>query len=255
MENSLSKKKKVLFIVEGEKTELVLLRRINRSIKLVDCEIYSYKTSIYELYDELAKDSDLELLLVLCEKESDGNKTILHHEYASIYLVFDFDPHHQKFSVEKLSEMMELFCDSTNKGKLYINYPMVESHRHLKEMPDGAFLELSVTKEEIKEYKKIVGNYSAYSNINKYDYPVIVEMVSHHLAKYNYLVTKDNRLPTLEEFVEITLKSDTDVKLMKLQHQLFKKDKLQVLNTSLFYFVDLKQRTFFKTVRKNFKLK
>lgn len=36
--------------------------------------------------------------------------------------------------------MQHCFEDSTDMGKLYLNYPMIESYLHLKSMPDGEYI-------------------------------------------------------------------------------------------------------------------
>ena len=46
---------------------------------------------------------------------------------------------------EKIKEMLELFDNETEKGKLYINYPMVESIRYFKkELPDEDYIDHQV---------------------------------------------------------------------------------------------------------------
>ena len=46
---------------------------------------------------------------------------------------------------EILSEMLEYFDDETGNGKLYVNYPMVESLKYTKELPDEHYAEYVVS--------------------------------------------------------------------------------------------------------------
>lgn len=44
---------------------------------------------------------------------------------------FDLEAHHPGFTVEKIKEMASYFVELSDIGKLYINYPMVESFFHM----------------------------------------------------------------------------------------------------------------------------
>ena len=59
--------------------------------------------------------------------------------YSDIILIFDFDPQDDLFTSKKIEEMLEYFKESSDMGKLYINYPMVESFYHMKTIPDLNF--------------------------------------------------------------------------------------------------------------------
>ncbi len=246
MVSSLSSKISVLFIVEGASAEPKIIKKICSIIGNKDYEIYSYKTSIYELYDELVFDDDLDIHLLLREKESDLRlKTIFDKKYTRTYLVFDYDPHYQKFDHAKVKHMLSYFTESSDKGKLYINYPMMESHRHLLCMPDKAFLDRVIHKHDIVEYKRVVGDVSFYTDLSKYDYSTIKEMVAHHLIKYNYLLFGSKRLPDKSTWDDWS--SIEDIEMLDLQQKTYSRDELYVLNTSIFYVIDIKPKTFFHT--------
>lgn len=60
--------KKILFLVEGKKAEYDAIKTIAKNMfNLIDenYEVYSYNSSIYELYDELNRDSDLDFNWVI----------------------------------------------------------------------------------------------------------------------------------------------------------------------------------------------
>ncbi len=52
------------------------------------------------------------------------------------------------------------FDESTDRGKLYLNYPMLESYKDLKSVPDPRFLERTVGIQEIASYKADVAERS-----------------------------------------------------------------------------------------------
>lgn len=154
-------KTKVLVLVEGAKTDVNLMKKLFDVYNINDShEIVSYKTNIYTLYKEMFDDKDpstIDLLQLLKEKEPDSEKKKKFDiNYSDIILIFDFDPQDDLFTSKKIEEMLEYFKESSDMGKLYINYPMVESFYHMKTIPDLNFHEYVVKYEEIKNYKSIV---------------------------------------------------------------------------------------------------
>jgi len=138
-------------------------------------QIVSYNTNIYALYNAVFKEVDdpydIDLLLHLRSRESDSaKKIILSQSYAEILLVFDFDPHDPQYSDEKIREMMAVFSESTEMGKLYINYPMVEVFYHVKGIPDGNYNSYTVSMLELeaKGYKERVGRESCANHYSSF---------------------------------------------------------------------------------------
>ncbi len=154
-------KTKILVLVEGAKTDVKLMQKLFDIYHLSDNhEIVSYNTNIYTLYKEMfdGKDpSSFDLLQVLKEREIDEEKKKRFDiNYSDIILIFDFDPQDNLFTPNKISEMLNYFRESSDMGKLYINYPMVESFYHMKSIPDPNFPRYIVKQDEIKKYKSIV---------------------------------------------------------------------------------------------------
>ncbi len=247
---NLQSKKNILFIVEGEKTEPGLIYHLQRVFKVdIEYNVYSYETSIYELYDSLSEDKDLDIVLLLKELTIDPDKRkILSNRFTNIYLLFDFDPHHQKYGSEKIKSMLEKFNDSTDGGKLYINYPMTESFRHLKHMPDLKFITRSVTQLEITEYKSHVDQCSIYSNLTKLNYTTARDIVIHHLTKLEYIL---HRTKIIVDSTCYDIDSLSSIDLLLKQNELYKQDKLYVINTGILYLADILQGTFLKSLQKH----
>lgn len=191
----------VLFIVEGEVTELKLLNKIKESLYLdEDFNIYPYKTNIFNLYKDLKLDDDLDVALYLKEKETSRlKKELLSKEFTAIYLIFDLEPQDHDFDPEKIKLLLTFFNDSTDKGKLLINYPMVESFKHLKSLCDQEFVSRSLPLAEIKNYKEIVSLETRYGKVEDYHHKMVMEMIIHHLVKIQYILTGIKEFPTVKQ--------------------------------------------------------
>ena len=150
-------KKKILVLVEGQKTDVRLMNHLF-SIYKIDAkyEIVSYNTNIYTLYNEMFRDGkpdELDLLQVLKAREKDVNrKEIFNVDYTDILLIFDLDPQDSSFSPRRIAEMLEYFSESSDMGKLYINYPMVEAFYHMSSIPDENYNSYTVTIKELQDH-------------------------------------------------------------------------------------------------------
>lgn len=143
-------------LVEGAKTDVKLMKHLLDVYGISsNHEIVSYNTNIYTLYKEMFYDNDpdsIDLLQLLKSRESDENKKALFDEYYSdILLIFDLDPQDREFSADKILKMKNYFTESSDMGKLYLNYPMVEAFYHLKNIPDEEYNERVVTMQELKK--------------------------------------------------------------------------------------------------------
>lgn len=190
-------KRKILILVEGEKAEVKLMNRLFSVYTEFSekYEIVSYYTNIYVLYNEFFKsgyaDDNLDILQVLKEKETYKDKRAIFDEsYTDILLIFDLDPHDSEFSASKIREMQNYFSESSDMGKLYINYPMVESFHHIKGFPDTEFKSRIVEKHELldKAYKTRVHNESGIRDLRKIDREQFNEVIKYNVQKALYLL-------------------------------------------------------------------
>lgn len=160
-----NRKSRILFCVEGEKTDVTLMEKLIALYKEeldIDYEIIPYRTNIYRLYNAMFEGVDpsqMDLLVTLREHEPDPEKKQLFNKrYSDILLVFDMDPQDSYFSPNKLEIMADYFNNSTDQGKLYLNFPMLEAFYHMKSMPDCEFnqrtVDLAVLKNKL--YKDLV---------------------------------------------------------------------------------------------------
>ena len=158
-------KAKILILVEGAKTDVRLIEHLFQVYGIdAKYEIVSYGTNIYVLYNEMfyeGKPEDMDILQVLKEREQDASKKLVFaQEYTDILLVFDIEPQDGQFSVEKISAMANYFVESTDMGKLYLSYPMIEAFYHMTNIPDAEYNSRVVTICELCEgtYKQRVNS-------------------------------------------------------------------------------------------------
>lgn len=232
---------KILFICEGEKTEkkfcdLIIDRYFIDKKK--PKEYVAFGANIYSLYDEMSKDRDLDIIELVREKAKLKKDKATYEKlsmggFDEVYLIFDFDFHAPQYSFQKLLEMAEFFDNETENGKLYINYPMMESFKHFKSIPDIDFNKYKVSKDECLKYKKIVGDVSCIKHFNDITLSKLSIIIKQVLDKYSFISKKklDNYETYLKEFSQINL--------LKLQNKsLWEDGKIFVLNTSVLWGLD-----------------
>lgn len=64
---------------------------------------------------------------------TEDEKSVLMDSYTDKLLIFDFDPqdsffrNHRDEACRRFQKLMEFFSESTDHGKLYLSYPMIEA--------------------------------------------------------------------------------------------------------------------------------
>lgn len=157
-------KQKILLLVEGAKTDVVLMKHLISIYQMdIHYEIVSYCTNIYTLYHEMFENNDpeeMDLLQLLKSRESNPSiRSLFDIAYSDILLIFDLDPQDALFSPEKIEQMAKYFVESSDMGKLYINYPMIESFYHMADIPDPDYNFYFATLDEL-----LAGKYKARVN-------------------------------------------------------------------------------------------
>lgn len=206
---------KVLFVLEGKAKEPAVLDAIwgfvfarytaHKPPKVV----YTYCTHIYRLFTELSADPDLDLLGLLKEDDPDGILADSDGDtFSSVYLFFDYDGHVNMPQKEGgghwdgddiLAEMLDLFDQETERGKLFVSYPMVEAIQHLDKRPtDVSTLVTAKCKgphcpirdtcpdrpacQPVKNYKaQVAAEKPALDNISRITDATWAEIIGHHL--------------------------------------------------------------------------
>lgn len=160
---------RTLLIVEGdhEKNKLFwLLFKCFPELEIDTDDVWIYGTNIYMLYADIVKEygsewaesgDDIDLPFVISKKKH-PDSLCYKNDFKNIILVFDFERHDTNFSERKIKEIQRCFIDETDMGKLYINYPMIESYQHLKSLPDDSYIErtIPVSLQPGHKYKALV---------------------------------------------------------------------------------------------------
>lgn len=131
----------ILFVCEGASGEPDVLKKISKSFNF-SCKqiIVVFSADIHQFYRKISADPDL-VLIDLLRDSSLSNKTklngISNKNISEIYLFFDSDLHASAASPDNLKAMVDLFHDETSDhGKLYLSYPMLEAWKHIKNDPN-----------------------------------------------------------------------------------------------------------------------
>lgn len=239
----------ILIIVEGAKTEPAFFKSLLHVFDQ-NFEIYCLETNIYTLYKKMKEiefNGDLNALLTEIHP---NQRDTLSKKFAYTYLVFDCDVHHPKKddsrSIEKivadnfskLLEMSEYFVDETDPsvGKLYINYPMMESYRDCDSFFDKNYKSAMVTLSDIPSYKMNVGKrILSHIHVNNYTKQQFLSLVLQNIYKLNEILNGTWHKPSYEEYLT---QSNAKRILLAEQNIADKLKALSVINTSLFIISD-----------------
>lgn len=187
-----SSNKKILFLVEGKLESKNVKNIAEKMLSLTEenYEIISNDTVIYELFEDLRDDPDLSLVGYLKAK---GKITLNPGElskeaFSQIYLIFDFDPHYEKYSDDDIREMLQFFDNETENGKLYINYPMFEATFYIDdfENPKWLYEMVSISECNGRCFKKRVKEISCFGRKNHLDFSLRNPNDVYQSIRWNY---------------------------------------------------------------------
>ncbi len=240
--------KKVLLIVEGEVTEVELFSQINKLFfdSGTKLEFFPYRTNIYSLYNLIKSyEGWTDTVAVLKTLTNDiRKKELLDNNFAEIYLIFDAEFQDPAFKFEKIRDMLAMFDDETELGKLYINYPMVESYRDHKYYLVNDYFDRDVKINILnsKNYKSLVRTRGYTKKIHKYTATDFNKTCLLNVLKAGYLVKKRQDKMSYEEYRHnISQNAILDVE----EEFVKKRKKVSVLNTCVFFLVDYFGRKFY----------
>ena len=239
----------ILIIVEGSKTEPNFFNRLSDVFGL-KFDIYCLETNIYSLYKKMKEiDFNGDIKDVLAEIHP-NEKEMLSKKFAYTYLIFDCDAHHVGenetrtqeeivfTNLDKLSEMVNYFVDETDPsiGKLYINYPMMESYRDCDDYFENEYASAIVSISKLSSYKNHVAKKKLCSkHIDKYTKEQFSLLILQNLYKLNLICVQKWNKPNYKEYSSYS----NSANILSEERKLATKDKfLYVINTSLFMITD-----------------
>ena len=229
-------KAKALFIVEGKSAEKRIVNNLVRclgEISNLNIQTVSVSANIHMLYRKLEENNFfLNITDAICglqDVSEEDKKVLSEGPFAFKYLVFDLDLQHYDLnkgdSIQKglaeIEEMLRYFQNETDEsgGKLYINYPMLESYRDCRSFFEEEYSTKSVKLNECVDYKTIVGERGNNQNINTYSHEDFTDLICMNLYKLNQI--------TKGTWSKMGFSQYRDVTRMNL---LFNREKLSITN-------------------------
>lgn len=169
----------ILFVFEGKKREPEIFKTLEYLYfpkgQTIVC---SFGNNIYELYRQLETLHDAGDIVSLLRERNTGNPDTPFPEgtkssdFSEIFLFFDYDFQNKNLSIEEMnrqiSQMLDMFSDETDMGKLYINYPMLEAIRYTQELPDKDFNTYTISQQECQaqDFKNLAQQFSFYGSLD-----------------------------------------------------------------------------------------
>lgn len=227
----------IAIIYEGVKIEPIILKNIIRNFfsnEVVDIPIgAAYGGNIHDLANILKNGEELDIISVVKEKiKRSASKSKYkdfidksRDDFSEIYLFFDCDPQHMyNGNIDKngcldnnlndIKTMFDIFNNETNNGKLYVNYPMVESLKDIQ-CPNDCCVRCFERIDNLTSYKSIVAKNSLFfQDIRKYDLKDWGYFSQHALCKANCLIYKEYKMPE-----PVKLKSFSQKSLLEKQRE------------------------------------
>lgn len=214
-------------------------------------DVWIYGTNIYQLYEDIIAEYDMDWdemdidLPFVISKKKHFSPVRYKEDFVNIILVFDYEHHDPNFSEEKILRMQKYFSDAADSGRLYLNYPMIESYQHLKALPDGEYEErkIPVSLQPGSQYKELVRNETSIAKF--IDFPRKTrELLSEH-----FHIREEYLNPCFEEILSISGMEKIENKLQKILQTSM--DEKQLL-TAKYQFKDLVSKSGYAQSGKTF---
>lgn len=240
---------KILFIVEGSVREKQLYKKITKEMG-ISADIFAVCANIHMLYTELKKEEfhlNIDDFLLTLDGVSEEDKVVIRNKrpFTYIYLMFDLDLQHYNIAdykniergLQDVREMLLKFNNETDPtiGKMYINYPMVESYRDCKNFFDETYVDAIVELEQITQYRELVGERGLKINLSKYTLDDLKKLTKLNIYKANYIVNNKFGPISYDNYlVELTQE-----KILEAEKEKIMKDKIiNVLHSGFFFMAD-----------------
>ena len=253
----MSKKKEYIAIIsEGEKTEKQIINNLQKNFLTFNNRMIflSYKTNIYKLFKEIEEDEDIDIISLLKERQIRANEVredvhevdvsnISRDDISQIYLFFDYDGHDPEYSNEKIRQMIEIFNNETENGKLYISYPMVEALKHL--LKNKVEIENYIVKiKENNNYKNFISKNSDFTDLRKFKFEDWGFIISENLKRCLFLFEIKN----LNYEIYSNIINQESIFNKQLDKYISKEEKVLVLSAFPFFLIEYFGEEFFSLV-------
>lgn len=162
----------ILLVFEGRVLEPKVMATLQYLFfsSTVESVMCYYGTDTYTLWKEVkehAVDGEPDIFNIVKRRmQSVGDHSLDQYnsyQVESVYLFFDYDPQNRTIPLGQLNqailEMVTLFDDAMDKGKIFISYPMLESVFCVDSIPDPNFLQSTVSLVNCHGFKGWCHNY------------------------------------------------------------------------------------------------
>lgn len=215
----MTKERQIAIIIEGEVYEKKIVNSIKRNFFSGNNK-YSYTiislpmaSNIYVLWKELQSDKYLDIIELVRERTPKAQKALeglTRDSFSEVYLFFDYDSQQNNLKLiedadKVLLEMLDLFDNETENGKLYISYPMAEA---IKDQTSGTCHTHSGScflPAICKNYKSISGANNPLSHINNFTINKWADTICTYRGRLSCLLNKQSLL-TINDCKEFTIK-------------------------------------------------
>ncbi len=246
---------KILLILEGANESDFFESLLDRFG--LQAEMCVVGTNLYSLYDRCkAYKFECDIRDVLREIVPDEKicETLHQENFTYTYLVFDADLHHKiseyrktdisikkllEENFPKLIEMAKYFTDETDPsvGRLYINYPMLESFRYCDYFDEDGYPADSISIHDMHKFKQLASQKKlAGRPVTKYTKDNFSGLIHMNLRRLKS-VSGD----CFEDFPDYLLYRDIS-RTQRIASNQFEKikssEELYILNTSIFMLLD-----------------
>lgn len=225
----------ILFVFEGTDESYVFKTLEHIFFKKKERRICCFNQNIYELFRLMqASDFTEDIVSVIRDRREFYGENPLADvtdvaDISEVYLFFDYDFQNANISLDEanrqVAEMLSFFNDENENGKLYINYPMLESLRCTGELPDNNYVNYIVKREVCDDFKHwLTTEYPFYKSmdfavlpVNRKSGDLRLTKVSldqknriknnwqflkqQNVSKANYICTGKNEMPEKKEDV------------------------------------------------------
>lgn len=248
-------KKCIALIYEGQKSEKQLTGNLNKCFFEEFTELvpimFPAGENIYMLWNQLKEDDfETDVIEVLREYNPIARKVLegyQRNDFMEVYLFFDYDGHTNNAegcNNGVILEMLETFSDETDLGKLYINYPMVESLRdNLAE--EICYRRCWVPLAEAGDYKHVVHEMERYQDFRKYTKQDWSVFCRNAVRKVNCIVNSKYEIPDRDEFIK---NMGQAVLFGSQQRKFIRQDKIAVINSFPLFLLEYFKPDFWREV-------
>ena len=241
----MSKLNKTAFIVEGPRESNVLNRMIkslpNKSILDVML-ILPAEMNLYMLWNEVKDDVDIDIIDFLKGK-SKSIRDILGNmnsgDFREVYLFFDLDAQQDNIKCNSKDEliniiksMLNTFNNETDKGKLYISYPMCEAYSDYIVGSCKTFTNCCYQNPFDKDYKNRVGKNNENAILTHLNIDKVREIINCYFDRITCLYDDGY------EFDYEKLKSLSALNIFDRQSELLNNELIMVLSAFPEFIID-----------------